>query len=849
MTTFGRLPFAVSVSRLLFLILAVSSLAAEVRAQSTVRVGYYDMFGGEGAAEQVPPIAAAGFAPVKLFNVAAPDLAGIHVLFVQNPHNTVYGAEYLASRAAIQTAVSAGMVLVIHDRAVGIATTRLILPVPVGSPMVQGTSVATGPTSTNIDVSDPNTLVASGPGGMVTNTNVDGGNPSNRGWVNLLSVPATGRKGLLHTGTSATNQSVTFSYQFGLGFVIYSTIPLDGYLKGTGNNPPRDNLNNIYAPNVLVYAGCSLRPSQPTVSVTAATGYYGGTATLVARLHCGSLNLAGLTVDFSLNGTSVGSAQTDASGMATLTSASLGATRDSAIGAGTYAVGASASFAGAGLFTASSGAATLTVDKAPATIDVVGGTFVYDGTPHEATGSVTGVFDEPLGTPAFTYTDANGVTGDTAPVDAGTYAITATSTETANYLSTTNGSLKITIGKATPTVVVPDTTFTYNGAPHGATGTVTGVGGADLGALSFAYTPGPGAPTSAGPYAVLGSYAESANYVAASDTATLTIEKATPTVVVPQSTFTYDGAPHGATGTVTGVGGADLGALSFTYAPGPGAPTNAGPYAVLGSYAGSANYAAASDTATLTITPAALMVTANDKERLVGKPNPALTVTYAGLMNGDTPASLDVQPTVTTAAVPGSPAGTYPIVVSGALDPNYTIKHVNGTLTVSPEGRMHGEGFIVAGGARNHFTFDVRERVGPGERGFVTLRIDRARPGADDDDDSDDDNRRNGRGGEPRDDRFVSHVVTSVTFSDNPGFAPGRGRDGPQVDTVSFTGVGMWNGVSATFEAIASDMGEPGRARDTFSITIHVGGKKVAGVQGSLDSGNVQSNRLPGGSR
>jgi len=771
MTTFGRLPFAVSVSRLLFLILAVSSLAAEVRAQSTVRVGYYDMFGGEGAAEQVPPIAAAGFAPVKLFNVAAPDLAGIHVLFVQNPHNTVYGAEYLASRAAIQTAVSAGMVLVIHDRAVGIATTRLILPVPVGSPMVQGTSVATGPTSTNIDVSDPNTLVASGPGGMVTNTNVDGGNPSNRGWVNLLSVPATGRKGLLHTGTSATNQSVTFSYQFGLGFVIYSTIPLDGYLKGTGNNPPRDNLNNIYAPNVLVYAGCSLRPSQPTVSVTAATGYYGGTATLVARLHCGSLNLAGLTVDFSLNGTSVGSAQTDASGMATLTSASLGATRDSAIGAGTYAVGASASFAGAGLFTASSGAATLTVDKAPATIDVVGGTFVYDGTPHEATGSVTGVFDEPLGTPAFTYTDANGVTGDTAPVDAGTYAITATSTETANYLSTTNGSLKITIGKATPTVVVPDTTLTY------------------------------------------------------------------------------DGAPHGATGTVTGVGGADLGALSFTYAPGPGAPTNAGPYAVLGSYAGSANYAAASDTATLTITPAALMVTANDKERLVGKPNPALTVTYAGLMNGDTPASLDVQPTVTTAAVPGSPAGTYPIVVSGALDPNYTIKHVNGTLTVSPEGRMHGEGFIVAGGARNHFTFDVRERVGPGERGFVTLRIDRARPGADDDDDSDDDNRRNGRGGEPRDDRFVSHVVTSVTFSDNPGFAPGRGRDGPQVDTVSFTGVGMWNGVSATFEAIASDMGEPGRARDTFSITIHVGGKKVAGVQGSLDSGNVQSNRLPGGSR
>lgn len=50
------------------------------------------------------------------------------------------------------------------------------------------------------------------------------------------------------------NQIAAFSYGLGHGFVYYSTIPLDFYLEGFGPNPPRDNFNQIYTPNVLAYA-------------------------------------------------------------------------------------------------------------------------------------------------------------------------------------------------------------------------------------------------------------------------------------------------------------------------------------------------------------------------------------------------------------------------------------------------------------------------------------------------------------------------------------------------------------------------------------------------------------------
>jgi hypothetical protein len=85
---------------------------------------------------------------------------------------------------------------------------------------------------------------------------------------------------------------------------------------------------------------------------------------------------------------------------------------------------------------------------------------------------------------------------------------------------------------------------------------------------------------------------------------------------------------------------------------------------------------------TATITPDDLTITADNLTKAAGAPNPALTLSYSGFVAGETPSSLTTRPTVSTIASTTSPAGTYPITVSGAVDPNYTFTYVPGTLTV-----------------------------------------------------------------------------------------------------------------------------------------------------------------------
>ena len=87
---------------------------------------------------------------------------------------------------------------------------------------------------------------------------------------------------------------------------------------------------------------------------------------------------------------------------------------------------------------------------------------------------------------------------------------------------------------------------------------------------------------------------------------------------------------------------------------------------------------------TLLITPAPLTITANNASMLQGAAVPPLSVNYSGFVNGDSPASLSRQPTVTTAASPTQPGRHYPIVVGGASSPNYAINYANGILVVAP---------------------------------------------------------------------------------------------------------------------------------------------------------------------
>src|SRR5205085_2359772 len=85
----------------------------------------------------------------------------------------------------------------------------------------------------------------------------------------------------------------------------------------------------------------------------------------------------------------------------------------------------------------------------------------------------------------------------------------------------------------------------------------------------------------------------------------------------------------------------------------------------------------------LTITPAALSVTAYDASRVYAQTNPVFSGALSGVQNGD-----NLTATYTSSATTNSPVGTYAIV-PGFSDPdgklpNYTVYATNGTLTVTP---------------------------------------------------------------------------------------------------------------------------------------------------------------------
>jgi hypothetical protein len=124
----------------------------------------------------------------------------------------------------------------------------------------------------------------------------------------------------------------------------------------------------------------------------------------------------------------------------------------------------------------------------------------------------------------------------------------------------------------------------------------------------------------------------------------------------------------------------------FQYSPPLGTVLNAGadqPVQVIFTPSDTNAYVGVNTTVYVDVTPAPLTIAAVNKIKQVGKPLPLLEATYSGFVNGDTPASLDVAPTLSTTATDSSPVGDYPITVSGALDANYTITFVGGILTVT----------------------------------------------------------------------------------------------------------------------------------------------------------------------
>jgi rhamnogalacturonyl hydrolase YesR len=131
-------------------------------------------------------------------------------------------------------------------------------------------------------------------------------------------------------------------------------------------------------------------------------------------------------------------------------------------------------------------------------------------------------------------------------------------------------------------------------------------------------------------------------------------------------------------------GGAFVPGDSFTGNLTRAAGESTGVHPILqGTLTAGANYDLTYTGADLVISQKALTITADNKSKTEGLPNPPLTAHYNGFVAGESTNVLTTQAILSTTANTDSPAGTgYPITVSGAAAANYSIGYVAGTLTV-----------------------------------------------------------------------------------------------------------------------------------------------------------------------
>ena len=166
-------------------------------------------------------------------------------------------------------------------------------------------------------------------------------------------------------------------------------------------------------------------------------------------------------MSFSLNGTSVGSASTNASGVATLNNASL-----SGIAAGTYATGVSASWAGDGSYAGSLGTAQLVVSQAPTSVSVSGSanpsvfsqSVSFTATVTSSGGTPTGTVQFKIdgtnfGSPVAVDGTGKATSGTTTTLTVASHSISAVYGGDANF-STSTGSVSQTVNKASVTVTL-----------------------------------------------------------------------------------------------------------------------------------------------------------------------------------------------------------------------------------------------------------------------------------------------------------------------------------------------------------------------------------------------------------
>ncbi len=283
-----------------------------------------------------------------------------------------------------------------------------------------------------------------------------------------------------------------------------------------------------------------------------------------------------------------------------------------------------------------------------------------------------------------------------APTAAGVFQVAVIANDGGSPSLTATNLFTITVNPATLAITAEPQLKTYGASDPALTFTVGGLQLNDTPAsvLGGSLTRVAGESVAGSPYAITqGNLVANSNYTINFTGSTLAIAQAALSVTAdaktkiygaadPAFTVTYSGFVNSETPTVLG------GTLGFTRAPGG----NVGSYPITPAGLTSGNYTITFNTGTLSITPAALTITATAKSKTYGDTlalNGATDFISSGLQSGETIGSV-------TLAASGSPAGTVATAAAGAyaitpsaatggtFNPgNYTISYASGVLTVN----------------------------------------------------------------------------------------------------------------------------------------------------------------------
>jgi len=256
-----------------------------------------------------------------------------------------------------------------------------------------------------------------------------------------------------------------------------------------------------------------------------------------------------------------------------------------------------------------------------------------------------------------------------------------------NYSVITNGG-SLTIEPAPLLVQADDAGRIYGQTNPPFTATFTGfVNGEDASALTGDLILATPADTNSpvGLYDIEPSGLSATNYTLSYSNGTLTVSAYALTLNVASVFRAYGATNPPLSGTLTGVQNNDNITATFAVTADTNSPV--GNYPITPSLDDPngrlTNYSVITNSGSLTIAPAPLLVRADDVSRRYSQTNPVFSASFTGFVNGEENNVLAGELTLFTVADTNSPVGIYAIEPGGLSATNYALTFSNGSLTVT----------------------------------------------------------------------------------------------------------------------------------------------------------------------